>query len=885
MTPHPPKHDREPRRTRLRHRWAFEQLEDRTLLATVPGSNLADAIPLTAPSGTHAGTIAPDAPVFFRIGPTADALLIARVHAEGTLTRLSLLDSQGHLLVQSDGQTATNLDDFIAQHVVAETDYLELQSLGGAVSYTLTTDLTESSQPNQPLPVGSPNSLFIPDALVTGDFNGDGRADLAVAGIVPSGGGEVEVLLGTGDGTSLAAAPISTGFDPSALVTGDFNGDGRADLAVAGADPSGQGVVEVLLGTGDTSRRQVHERHNTGETFRAAAPISTDFDPSAQTGDFNGDGIPDLVVAGADPSGQGVVEVLLGTGDGTFRAAAPISTGFDPSAQTGDFNGDGIPDLVVANSGGNNVSGQYDQVPRTSVADFNDDGIPDLVVAGADPSGQGVVEVFLGSGDGTLSFAVPISTGFDPSAHVTGDFNGDGRADLAVAGADPSGQGIVEVLLGRGDGTLREEAPISTGLIGGNGATDLLVANAGSNTLTLIRDINGGNVVIESLPSGGAFPVAAVEIDVSGGEVSDLLVANSDGHLALFLGGRDGLELSSIFEDPDLPNPTALAMDDLGRIFGVSEGVAAAVSIILGLGGGGVGNVSPGPPGPGEQQVAQLQPLSRASLAVVATLLSTSVEITSNEIAGPAEAENAEISLATAEPTGDATAGPGATGGAALPNQSPLQSFLPQSSPDTDPDGAADPIRDDISVPAVVTEEGQNPVARFLSGLDEAFSRARLKARQGSLFAPLSRTEATEPKLKALDALLARWSPVITTMGAPVPKMALEDGRADVAVAPAVDAALQALGSDRERPGAAKVDDRISSGGPIPVGRSALALGMASIGLAAVAWPVADLVRPSTPQRQHRFPRTGRGRCSGRPPTGGPPSGATSSSAPPPPPQ
>ena len=65
--PHPPEHDPEPRRPRPRHRWSFEQLEDRTLLATVPGADLADAIPLTAPSGTDAGTIAPGAPVFFRI--------------------------------------------------------------------------------------------------------------------------------------------------------------------------------------------------------------------------------------------------------------------------------------------------------------------------------------------------------------------------------------------------------------------------------------------------------------------------------------------------------------------------------------------------------------------------------------------------------------------------------------------------------------------------------------------------------------------------------------------------------------------------------------------------------------------------------------------------
>ena len=222
----------------------------------------------------------------------------------------------------------------------------------------------------------------------------------------------------------------------------------------------------------------------------------------------------------------------------------------------------------------------------------------------------------------------------------------------------------------------------------------LLVANSGDGHLALF--------------SGGEFPVTAGEINVRGGETDALLVANSDGHLALDLGGRDGLELACIFEEPDLPNPKALAMDELGRIFGVSEGVAAAVPIILGLGGGEVGNVFPGPPGPGELLVAPLQPLSQASLAVVATLLS-----------------------------GAANSGPGATGSAALPNQSPLQTFLPKSSLDTDPDGEADPIWVEISGTAVVTQDGQTPVARFLSGLDEAFSRARIKARQGSLFAQL----------------------------------------------------------------------------------------------------------------------------------------------------
>src|SRR4051812_20694093 len=172
-TPQEPDNTSQRPHPRRRRRWAFEQLEDRTLLATGPGAGLRTATQLHAPSDVANGLIAPGAPVYFRIDPAADALLIARVHSVGPLTRLSLLDSQGHLLVQSEGQSATNKDNLIDQHVVSGTDYLELQSLGGAGSYTLSTDLTDSSQPYQPAPAGSA------PPIVFGDLSGDGILDFA----------------------------------------------------------------------------------------------------------------------------------------------------------------------------------------------------------------------------------------------------------------------------------------------------------------------------------------------------------------------------------------------------------------------------------------------------------------------------------------------------------------------------------------------------------------------------------------------------------------------------------------------------------------------------------------------------------------------------------
>ena len=139
-------------------------------------------------------------------------------------------------------------------------------------------------------------------------------------------------------------------------------------------------------------------------------------------------------------------------------------------------------------------------------------------------------------------------------------------------------------------------APIFVGNF--DGSPGLLTVNSGSNDLTLIPDfLHGGPA--QEIPSGGTDPVAVLAGDFLGDGRTDLLVANNgDGRLALFLGGLDGLEDLRIFENPDLPNPTVLAMDDLGQIFGVSEGVPAAVQISLRLGGGGWGTFSQGRRGP-----------------------------------------------------------------------------------------------------------------------------------------------------------------------------------------------------------------------------------------------------------------------------------------------
>jgi len=174
-----------PRRVIRRHRRSLEQLEDRTLLTSSPGGDIGDAILLNTPSDVKTGSVAPGSPVFFEIETSADALLVARVQSAGGYTRLSLLDSLGRLVVQSDGQSASNPDDLINIHLNAGMDYLELQSRGGSASFTLSTNLTASSQPYQPVPAGYP--------IAFADFNGPGGP----RGLLPWGShGSVRALSG-----------------------------------------------------------------------------------------------------------------------------------------------------------------------------------------------------------------------------------------------------------------------------------------------------------------------------------------------------------------------------------------------------------------------------------------------------------------------------------------------------------------------------------------------------------------------------------------------------------------------------------------------------------------------------------------------------------------
>jgi hypothetical protein len=287
-------------------------------------------------------------------------------------------------------------------------------------------------------------TAIYPQSVAVGDFNGDGIPDLAVGNLQGEG---VTILLGNGDGTFTAAASLEPGnYESTSVAVGDFNGDGKTDLAVTKG--YGNDSVSIFLGNGDG-------------TFTLQSTPRTGKNPVAiAVGDFNGDGIPDLAVADQQEVSNGLT-ILLGNGDGTFTAAASPQTGSLPnSVAVGDFNGDGIPDLVVDN-GGNTVTillGKGDGTftakslsvatgggvlpEAVAVGDFNGDGKADLALTNG---AFDTVTVLLGNGDGTFTAAASPETGSYPSFIAIGDFNGDGKADLAVANGDDT----VTVLLGK----------------------------------------------------------------------------------------------------------------------------------------------------------------------------------------------------------------------------------------------------------------------------------------------------------------------------------------------------------------------------------------------------------------------------------------------------
>jgi hypothetical protein len=458
------------------------------------------------------------------------------------------------------------------------------------------------------VPAASPSFGFGPVGVVAGDFDNDGKLDIAVALTSNA----MSMLKGTGNGTFQAAVTsIIFNFpNPTAIAPADFDGDGNLDLVIT-AGPvlllrgkgnlqfqppvafnaqSGDAAIVVADMNGDAHPDIVAAGFNgvsvligsktdqVASTQNYSGPL---FPGQLAVGDFNGDGHLDTVAITSFPAFVSLenVQTMLGNGDGTLRGAfsynfATPGQGASPiKIISGDFNHDGRPDVAISNGSSRiKIMANSDNYKLSPVvpdnpmpdfgldmvaADFNHDGNQDIAQIGFS-----TISVLSGNGDGTfqapLSQSIPFG-GFRTMA--VGDFNNDGNLDVAFTDADQT-LNTIGFLLGNGDGTFQPLGPqniltagelptaIATGDFNGDGNLDLAVANGGNGVTNSSVTIFLGNGHAQFTPMGqqptvGVFPqgmISAVDLNHDG--VLDLVVGNTGnggpGSISVLLGNGDG---------------------------------------------------------------------------------------------------------------------------------------------------------------------------------------------------------------------------------------------------------------------------------------------------------------------------------------------------------
>ena len=462
------------------------------------------------PSITNAGgnaTVSPDA------APTGGA----------SVTAYTTTDFKGLLAVdQSTGVVAiTNAHPAGTYAVTVDAGF------GITKTFTLTVGNTLCSQGQFYAPAipqigvgGTPTSVAV------GDFNGDGKQDIATSNSSNNNsysGTTVSIRLGNGLGGFSGTTEILVGFNSMSLAIGDFNGDGKQDIAAtASANSTGAGTVSFHLGDGLGG-------------FSGSTEVAVGYSPySIAISDFNGDGKQDIATANLASDS---VSIRLGDGLGGFSGTTEVDVGENPYfVAIGDFNGDGKQDIATVNdlpassfvsirlgdglggfSGSTSIAVKADS-RSLAIGDFNGDGKQDFAA-----SSHNYVSIRLGDGLGGFSGSTNFQATGDPLA--IGDFNGDGKQDIATCGYVTSihlgdGQGGFSGSTQFDVGTHGDRKGIAIGDFNGDGKQDIAAANFESKVVSIrlsaIAEINLTSNSID-IPNGNTSIATADNTDFGNG--------------------------------------------------------------------------------------------------------------------------------------------------------------------------------------------------------------------------------------------------------------------------------------------------------------------------------------------------------------------------------